>query len=131
MIPIACCLRKSQSLPQIKTTSGAGTSSSASLGFGMWYGYLWQLEGEACGDICLENQRGCCHELWQSLYDLDMLHTFFHFLLGDSLIAMHVFVVAYFSSAKSGYCLVGAINLGYGLFCLFPNDPNKETVWFQ
>ena len=38
MVPIACCLRKSQSLPQIKTTSGAGTSSSASLGFGMWYG---------------------------------------------------------------------------------------------
>lgn len=70
-------------------------------------------------EIFLENQPGCCHEFWQSLYDLDMLHTFFHFLLG------------YFSSAKSGYCLVGAINLGYGLFCLFPNDPNKETVWFQ
>lgn len=31
---------KSQSLPQIKTTSGAGTSSSASLGFGMWYGHV-------------------------------------------------------------------------------------------
>ena len=71
------------------------------------------------------------HEFWQNLYAT--ARPFFIVFLGAFLVAMNVFVVfvACFSSAKTGYCLVGAIKLGYGPFYLFPNDANKETVWLE